>query len=117
MFNKNKGHSWASGLFHQGNGKGQESSSEAVNAYYGAYLYGLASGNADFTKFAQTMLTMEVHATKTYWHMTPSAAADKPPIYDAVFAANLMVGNMGAIDVTASTWFGSKLEFLHGINM
>ena len=28
------GHSWASGLFQQANGKGQESSSEAANAYY-----------------------------------------------------------------------------------
>jgi endo-1,3(4)-beta-glucanase len=29
------GHSWASGLFVQNNGKSQESSSEAINAYYG----------------------------------------------------------------------------------
>ena len=31
------GHSWASGLFQQANGKGQESSSEATNAYYGTH--------------------------------------------------------------------------------
>lgn len=111
------GHSWASGLFFQGNGKGQESSSESVNAYYGVYLYGLASANNDFTKFSQTLLTMEVHSTKTYWHMSPHRDPKKPPVYDAVFAANLMVGNIGAIDATASTWFGSKLEFVHGINM
>lgn len=65
------------------------------------------------------MLTMEVHATKTYWHMSPIPSKDsnKPQIYDSIFAANLMVGNIGALDVTASTWFGSKLEFLYGINM
>ncbi|CAM9873455.1 unnamed protein product, partial [Chrysoparadoxa australica] len=39
------GHSWASGLFSQANGKSQESSSEAVNAYYGAYLFGVATKN------------------------------------------------------------------------
>jgi endo-1,3(4)-beta-glucanase len=33
------GHSFATGLFPFGNGKSQESSSEAVNAYYGAYLW------------------------------------------------------------------------------
>ncbi|EEC47217.1 endo-1,3-beta-glucosidase [Phaeodactylum tricornutum CCAP 1055/1] len=35
------GHSFASGLFPFGNGKSQESSSEAVNGYYGAYLWSL----------------------------------------------------------------------------
>lgn len=33
------GHSFASGLFPFGDGKSQESSSEAVNCYYGAYLW------------------------------------------------------------------------------
>lgn len=109
------GHSWASGLFQQGNGKGQESSSESANAYYGVYLYGLVTGNTDLSRFAHTLLEMEVHSTKTYWHM--STDDSKPVIYDAMFAANLMVGNIGGLDVTASTWFGSKLEYLHGINM
>ena len=27
-----------------------------------------------------------------------------------------MVGNIGGLDVTASTWFGSQLEYVHGIN-
>jgi hypothetical protein len=26
-------------------------------------------------------------------------------------------GNVGAFDVTASTWFGSNVEYVHGINM
>ena len=36
------GHSFASGLFPAANGKSQESSSEAVNCYYGVYLWSLA---------------------------------------------------------------------------
>eukprot|EP00595_Chromulina_sp_UTEXLB2642_P000252 CAMPEP_0196762572 /NCGR_PEP_ID=MMETSP1095-20130614/2279_1 /TAXON_ID=96789 ORGANISM="Chromulina nebulosa, Strain UTEXLB2642" /NCGR_SAMPLE_ID=MMETSP1095 /ASSEMBLY_ACC=CAM_ASM_000446 /LENGTH=448 /DNA_ID=CAMNT_0042113835 /DNA_START=1227 /DNA_END=2573 /DNA_ORIENTATION=+ len=108
------GHSWASGLFQQGNGKGQESSSESVNAYYGAYLYGLATGNADLTRIAHLMFTMEVQSTKVYWHMTDN---DVPDLYDSIFAANRMLGNIGAIDITSSTWFGSKFEYVHGINM
>lgn len=108
------GHSWASGLFQQGNGKGQESSSESINAYYGGYLYGLATGNAELTRLSHTMLTMEIQSTKVYWHMTDASV---PDIYDPIFAANRMLGNIGAIDITSSTWFGSKYEFVHGINM
>jgi len=57
------------------------------------------------------MLTMEIQSVQTYWHMP------NDNIYDNVFASNRMVGNIGALDVTASTWFGSELEFVHGINM
>lgn len=105
------GHSWASGLFEQANGKGQESSSEAVNAYYGCALYGLAIGNSDFQKFSQLLLASEIQATQFYWHMKSEE------IYDSVFAANRMVGNVGALDVTVSTWFGDAIEYVHGINM
>jgi endo-1,3(4)-beta-glucanase len=126
------GHSWASGLFQQGNGKGQESSSEvrfadpdqkdhfaddlvihfqAVNAYYGCALYGVAVGNVEFQRFAQLLVAMEIHSTQKYWHMS------NDEIYDSIFASNRMVGNIGALDVTASTWFGSAVEFVHGINM
>ena len=38
-------------------------------------------------------------------------------IYGKVFSASRMVGNVGALDVTASTWFGSELEYVHGINI
>lgn len=38
-------------------------------------------------------------------------------IYDSIFAAAKMVGNIGALDVTSSTWFGNDLEYVHGINM
>lgn len=105
------GHSWASGLFQQANGKGQESSSEAVNAYYGIYLYWTAVGNVDMTRFAQLLMTMEIQATQFYWHMSTDE------IYDNLFARKRMVGNVGALDVTSSTWFGSEVEYVHGINM
>lgn len=105
------GHSWASGLFPQANGKGQESSSEAANAYYACYLYGLATNNPTLMQFSHTLLSMEVQATQQYWHMSNSE------VYDSVFATGRMVGNVGGLDATASTWFGSQMEFVHGINM
>jgi endo-1,3(4)-beta-glucanase len=54
------GHSWASGLFSQANGKSQESSSEAVNAYYAVYLMGLATGNAETRDWGRILLAGEV---------------------------------------------------------
>ena len=84
---------------------------KAVNAYYGVYLYALATANVDLTHFSHLLLSMEVQATQFYWHMP------NDDIYDSVFSASRMAGNIGALDVTASTWFGSELEFVHGINL
>jgi endo-1,3(4)-beta-glucanase len=105
------GHSWASGLFQQANGKGQESSSEAVNAYYGVYLYSTALGYNDLMKFSQLLMTMEIQSVQYYWHIA------NDDIYDIPFSSNRMIGNVGALDVTASTWFGNQVEYVHGINM
>ena len=82
-----------------------------MNAYYAVYLYALATANVDLTKFAHLLLTMEIQSAQVYWHITDDS------IYDGIFAANKMVGNMGGLDVTAATWFGNDLEYVHGINM
>lgn len=105
------GHSWASGIFSMSNGKGQESSSEAVNAYYACYLYGMTAGDELLKFHSQFMLTLEVEAVKMYWHMPNS------DVYDSFFSTNVMVGNVGAFDVTCTTWFGSNLEYVHGIQI
>jgi endoglucanase Acf2 len=84
---------------------------QATNAYYGAYLYASALGNLDLQRFSQLLMTMEIQAAQTYWHMSTD------DIYDNIFAAGRMVGNVGAFDVTSSTWFGNQVEFVHGINM
>lgn len=56
-------------------------------------------------------MTMEIQAAQTYWHMSSN------DIYDNIFSSGKMVGNIGALDATASTWFGNDVEFVHGINM
>ena len=105
------GHSWASGLFPQGNGKGQESSSEAANSYYSCYLYGEATNDTALSNFGRLLLEMEIQAIRHYWQMLDAN------VYDSYFASSLMVGNVGAFDVTATTWFGSNIEYVHGIQM
>lgn len=121
------GHSFASGLFPFADGKSQESSSEAVNCYYGVYLWssirwGNVAGGQDRINFAKLLLAMEIRGAKTYWHMLPPDKTDGMdsihwmPIYNQSFAESLMVGNLGMMDVSVSTWFGSEKLYVHMIN-
>ena len=121
------GHSYATGLFPFATGKSQESSSEAVNCYYGAYLWSLvrhggASTMSDMTDFTRLMLAMEIRSAKTYWHMMPSSSHSNQSsvqgssIYPPSFQENLMVGNVGMLDVAVSTWFGKEPLYVHMIN-
>lgn len=79
------GHSFASGLFPYGNGKSQESSSEAVNCYYGAYVWSLARNGAirnpeedtsAQTDFMRLLLATEIRGAKTYWQMLPPTSTN-----------------------------------------
>jgi endo-1,3(4)-beta-glucanase len=122
------GHSFASGLFPYGNGKSQESSSEAVNCYYGAYLWSKIrwgdDGSPDSddkggTNFARLLLAMEMRGAETYWHMVPkptNSSSTAAVIYDNKFASNYMVGNLGMSDIVCSTWFGTNKLYVHMIN-
>jgi hypothetical protein len=76
---------------------------QAVNAYYACYLYSSATEDLGRMAFMQLALTMEVQAVKYYWHM-PNGST----IYDPIFRANTMAGNIGALGSTASTWFGDN---------
>ena len=106
------GHSWASGLFTESNAKNQESSSEATNAYYACYLYASVTGDMSRMRFMQLLYSMEIQSVKNYWHIGNSSS-----IYDPIFSANTMVGNVGALSATVSTWFGDNPEYVHGINI
>jgi len=119
-------HSFASGLFPFADGKSMESSGESINFYYGAYLWTMVSTATDKHKsnddvdFARLLLAMEMRGVKTYWHMvTPDAETDTYhalDIYNPLFAKNLMVGNVGMMDVTVATWFGIEPLYVHMIN-
>ena len=125
------GHSFASGLFPFADGKSQESSSEAVNGYYGAYLWCLTKHNAgkgspatDCIDFTRLLLATEIRGAKTYWHLKPDFPSNitrrgRPPIkiYSSQFQKNYMVGNLGMLDVTSSTWFGSNPIYSQLINV
>ncbi|XP_071705967.1 glucan endo-1,3-beta-D-glucosidase-like [Rutidosis leptorrhynchoides] len=69
MFDFWKLHSWAAGLFEFTDGRNQESSSEAVNAYYSAALMGLAYGDTHLYKVGSLLTSMEIHGAQTWWHV------------------------------------------------
>jgi hypothetical protein len=118
------GHSYATGLFPFGNGKSQESSSEAINAYYGAYLWSFTRHKevaSDLTDFSRLLLAMEIRGAKTYWHMVPesvsgNSSATRLHVYPSKFEENYMVGNVGMLDVAVNTWFGTDPLYIHMIN-
>ncbi len=106
------GHSWASGLFEFGDGRNQESTSEAVNAWYSVYLYGLATGNDRLRDLGRLMLATEIRSTQQYWQVDSNDG-----IYDEPFASNKVVGVLWSTKVDYGTFFGANTEFIHCIQM
>ena len=68
-FDLYKLHSWAAGLTEFADGRNQESTSEAVNAYYSAALMGMAYGDKNLVAIGSTLLAMEIRAAQTWWHV------------------------------------------------
>ena len=120
------GHSFAAGLFQQGNGKSQESSSEAINGYYGAYLWAMVKHtitetdlSADFRDYLRLLLATEIRGAKSYWQMMPPSRTRSSRLqrYDSTFTKNYMVGNLGMLDAVSSTYFANELFYVHLINI
>lgn len=107
-----EGHSWAAGLFEFGDGRNQESTSEAVNAWYGLYLLGLAAGDANLENVGRVLLATEIRATQKYYQIKQGS-----PIYAEPFAANKVVGVLWGTKVDYATFFGNGPELIHGIQM
>jgi endo-1,3(4)-beta-glucanase len=107
------GHSWASGIVGDfGDNRNQESSSEAINSYYGLMLLGKALGNANMEATGLTLYTLEVHAVNLYWHMTSTKS-----IYPPIFSLNKCASMIWSSKAVIGTWFASGSLYTHGINM
>lgn len=102
----------------QANSKSQESVSESVNAYYGAYLLSTVLGMGDVADYCRILLATEILGAQFYWQIPESEAEAKAAVYPSEFAAaNRMVGVVGGTTAVASTWFGSESKYSNGINM
>ncbi len=129
------GSSWALGIATLGgvpymNGRNQESSSEAVNAYHGVALYGqimskiFASrgllANAEVARLAQdtgrVLMSTELRSAKTYWHVLPPGVSDYERIYPLAYKP-FVVGMIWQELVQSQTWFGAEPWKVMGIQM
>ncbi len=106
------GHSWSAGIFEFGDGRDQESTSEAINAWYGVYLWGLATGNTDVRDLGRLLLAQEIRSAQKYWHI-----ASPDAIYDAPFDSHGSVGILWTSKVDFVTFFGPTAEKVIGIQV
>jgi endoglucanase Acf2 len=111
-FDPYAGHSWASGNARFGDGNNQESSSEAVNAWYGLILWGVATHDDALRDWGVWLYTTESTAAREYWlNVSPAdfetlGNASVPPWLSMVW------GGKGA----TGTWFSARYEPRHAIN-
>jgi endo-1,3(4)-beta-glucanase len=101
------GHSWADGFALFNDGNNQESTSEALNAWYGVWMWGEVTGNDTFKKTGVELFAVELAGTKAYWF-----GKDNPfPAGYAHAMASLVWG--GKRDF--ATWFSGDPMHIHGI--
>lgn len=94
-------HSWAGGLTEFADGRNQESTSEAVNAYYSAALMGLAYGDTQLASLGSTLAAFEIHSAQTWWHVK-----EGDNMYEADFTKeNRVVGVLWANKRDSGLWF------------
>ncbi|KAK7316222.1 hypothetical protein VNO77_35079 [Canavalia gladiata] len=100
-FDLYKLHSWAGGLTEFADGRNQESTSEAVNAYYSAALMGLAYGDTHLVATGSMLTALEIHAAQTWWHVKEGDHQ-----YEGDFAKeNKVVGVLWANKRDSALWF------------
>ncbi|GJN34108.1 hypothetical protein PR202_gb22749 [Eleusine coracana subsp. coracana] len=101
MFDLWKLHSWAGGLTEFGDGRNQESTSEAVNAYYSAALLGLSYGDTHLATLGATLTALEAQAAQMWWHVKEGDG-----MYEDDFTAeNRVVGVLWANKRDSGLWF------------
>lgn len=100
-FDLYKLHSWAGGLTEFADGRNQESTSEAVNAYYSAALMGLAYGDTHLVATGSMLTALEIQAAQTWWQIK-----EEDTLYDYEFTReNRVVGVLWANKRDSGLWF------------
>ncbi len=115
------GHSWAEGLWATGDGKNQESISEAVNSYYGIALYGQALNNPALENWGRFLLAREIRGAQHYWQIPKDSdvyvykATDGTDVgFEKNHLSTAMVWNGKVHD---TTFFGGDEQYRYGIIM
>lgn len=103
------GHSFAGGMGNEGNGNGQESSSEAMQSWGGVWMLGAALGDQDMLEAGIFGYTLEARATAEYWFDRNRRNIDYTK-YQHPYCCNLTMQGVGWW-----TWFSGDPVWMHSI--
>ncbi|CAK9010947.1 unnamed protein product [Durusdinium trenchii] len=105
-------HSWSRGVVPSYDGKDQESTSEELNLLYGIQLWGAMTEQTKVQQLGATMLALCILTVKEFFLMTSENLH-----HPADFVKNHVTGIFFQNKVDYATWFGSRIEYIHGIQM
>lgn len=109
-FDPYESHSWADGRALASDGNNQESTSEAVNRWYGIYLVGKVLKNDDMLNLGLVGMSMEQQAAQIYW------LGQRPDLFQ--FSGDYthpMASLVWGGKVDFATWFSDKPTHIYGI--
>jgi hypothetical protein len=106
-FSPYNGHSWADGDAAFADGNNQESTSEALNAWYAVSLWGQATKNDTLQRTGRALFALELASTKAYWFGENNPF---PAGYEHNMAALVWGGKRDY-----ATWFSGQAMHIHGI--
>ncbi len=106
-FSPYEGHSWADAQGKFADGNNQESTSEALQAWYGVKLWGEVTGQSELVTLGSWLYAQELSATQNYWY---AAANPFPSGYERTMASLVWGGKR-----EFNTWFSVHPLHIHGI--
>jgi uncharacterized repeat protein (TIGR02543 family) len=117
-FSPFEGHSWASGFEDVSSGNNQESTSEAMNAWYGIILYGMATGDDEIRDLGIYLYTTELSAINNYWFDVDGDVLDDYYVYQGTDTVKNNLASLvwsGKYDY--ATWFSGDPAMIQGIQL
>ncbi len=108
-FDPYAGHSWASGLTAFDDGTNQESTSEAIQAWYAIALWGKTTGDQSLENLGVWLLAQESQSARTYW-----LNMSDPPVLPREFSHPLISILWGG-KADFATFFDASPAAIHGI--
>ncbi|KAJ1049156.1 hypothetical protein FZC28_6865g3986 [Saccharomyces cerevisiae] len=112
MFDWFNGHSWAAGLYENGNGKNEESSSEDYNFAYAMKLWGATIGDQSMELRGDLMISIMKDAMNDYFYYQNDNTVEPEEII-----GNKVSGILFDNIIDYTTYFGTNTEYIHGIHM
>ena len=112
MFDWFNGHSWAAGLYENGNGKNEESSSEDYNFAYGMKLWGATIGDLSMELRGDLMISIMKDSMNDYFYYQDDNKVEPKEII-----GNKVSGILFDNIIDYTTYFGTNTEYIHGIHM